>query len=205
MRDEIIRPALYFDKDCKILKNFLSIPYLQREDKSLIDILNKIYKYNEKNVQYKAKYIYFSTSSDIDGFNIGETELVMKIANMVGKENLLAKTHPRDRRKIYEDNGLTVIQEAGVPWEVIQLNHDFRGHIFLSMASGSVLSATAMLGDNIATWYLWNCVRDNNKWLRENIKRIEETLKALQKKGVCKSIHIAEQLSDFVWQNEGAL
>ncbi|HEG1241807.1 TPA: hypothetical protein SCN02_002979, partial [Enterococcus faecium] len=67
----------------------------------LSDIFNPMIDiYKEK------KYIFFTSVYDFEGGEpVGEYELVCKIADLVGKDNLIVKTHPRDVRTIYKDNG----------------------------------------------------------------------------------------------------
>lgn len=181
--------------DQKSEKEILQIPLIQKNDKTLIEILNQIYEYNVSKEHYSKKYIYFSS---IDETDLGETGLVLKIADIVGKDNLLIKTHPRDVRTVYEDHGLEVFRGSWVPWEISQLNYDFSEHVFLSMLSNSVLNATAMLGDEIPTWYLWNCVGASNAWLTDISRDITDVLNKLWKLDMCKCIHIAQNIHDFI-------
>ncbi len=176
-------------------KEILRIPPLKKSDQTFMEILNRIYEYDVSKERYRKKYIYFSS---IDEEGLGETELVLQIADIVGKDNLLIKTHPRDVRTVYEDHGLEVIPGSWVPWEISQLNYDFSEHVFLSLLSNSVLNATAMLGDEIPTWYLWKCVGRSNAWLRGISRDITDVLTGLWKQDLCRCIHIAENLDDFM-------
>ncbi len=171
------------------------IPLLNRNNHDLIQRLNTVFSYQPQKDLYPQKYLFFASSSDIDGNHVGETELVLRIADMVGKENLLVKKHPRDTRKVYEKQGITVAKNSAVPWEVIQLNHDFTDHIFLTVSSGSVLNASAMLEDDIATYFLYPCLKGKNqKWDKLCEQSIYGSIKKLQEKGHCQNHRIIEDI-----------
>ncbi|MEG0687792.1 MAG: hypothetical protein RR466_03800 [Hungatella sp.] len=138
------------------------IPPLRRENQEFIRRLNTIFDYSSEKDKFPQKYIYFATSSDIDGNSVGETDLVLQLGEILGEENLMIKVHPRDTRTVYEDAGLQVNRNSDIPWEVIQLNHDFSNYIFISLSSGSVLTASAMLGDDIESYYLFPVVAGKN-------------------------------------------
>ena len=158
------------------------IPLLSRENKELILILNQVFSYDQTLDKYPQKFIFFGSSSDIDGRPVGETELVLRIADMVGKENLLVKMHPRDRRDVYEKYGIAVSRNSAIPWEVIQLNNDFADHVFLTVSSGSVVNASAMLGDMIPTYFLYPMVKGKNTDMDKICSDVlETTVNALQK------------------------
>lgn len=143
--------GLFPDCDKKVHK----IPLIDRNDQELVRILNYCFDYCPEEDIYEKKYIFFGASRAIDGHETNETQIVLKIADMVGKDNLLVKMHPRDTRNVYEDHGITVSRVSSVPWEVIQMNHDFSKHIFITMSSGSVISGCALLDDEVETYLLY--------------------------------------------------
>lgn len=83
---------------------------------------------------------------------------MLKVANLVGKDNLLIKIHPRDLRTIYSDNGFNVDKNSLIPWEAIQLSSDFSDKVFLTINSGSVLSGSTMSEKPVKTFICINCV-----------------------------------------------
>jgi hypothetical protein len=104
------------------------------------DILRVIFDVDGSTLAYPEKYIFFAGMSDLEGGEpVGEYQLACKIAELVGKDNLLVKTHPRDPRKIYEENGFHVDNSA-VPWEVMELTRDFSDKILMTLTSTTVLS-----------------------------------------------------------------
>ena len=175
------------------------IPYLSREDHVFIKTVNTIFDYHPEEEHYLQKYLFFASSADIDGNPVGETELVMRVSDMVGKENLLVKMHPRDGRHVYEEQGISVSRNSAVPWEVIQLNHHFDDHVFLSVSSGSVLNTSAMLDDHIPTFFLYPLVKGKNTIVDRYCEQsVEKTVCALQKVGALKGTHIVRRLEDIL-------
>lgn len=66
----------------------------------------------------------------------------------------------------------------------MQLNYDFSNHVFLTLSSGSVLNASAILGDSIPTYYLYLYVKTrNNKLFLDCETSIRRRLESLQKMG----------------------
>ncbi len=168
-----------------------SIPILERSDSAFLQVINKAFEYNPLKDNFFRKIIYFATSSDIDNCPVGETELVLKIAEVVGKENLIVKIHPRDTRTVYEEKGLVVSRSSATPWEVIQLNHNMSNCIFLSLSSGSILNASVMLGDMVDTYYLYPLVKGKNKAFDQRCKEeISVLINELKECGRGKNIKI---------------
>lgn len=171
------------------------IPFLDKDDKEVIGILNSIFGYCS--IEYEEKYIYFSTSMDIDGKNIEEEWVVKQIAEAVGKDNIVIKVHPRDTRSVYQDMGLTIWKNSEIPWEIIQLNNDFRDKVFISLSSGSILNASAMLNENIRTFYIFPCVKGKDHFFDDYCEKLARLVKNLQELGYCKNHVITSQIEDI--------
>lgn len=150
--------------------------------------------------KYSQKYIFFTSVYDFEGGEpVGEFELVNKIADLVGKENLLVKTHPRDIRTIYQDNGFNVDKNSSIPWEAIQLSGDFSDKVFMTINSGSVLSGSTMSETPVRTYYMYKlCDISGNPSCQKNAVDIENLLNNEKMKGILKSVHIAEKLEDIL-------
>lgn len=135
----------FFPKLCDVdfpLRPLL-IPSISQTKHEIVAALKMIFQHVD--FPYQQRYIYFASSSDVDDNSFGETKMVLDIANIVGKNNLAVKMHPRDGRDVYEKEGLTVVENSYVPWEVFQLCNDFSDKVFLSATSGSFLAMSAML------------------------------------------------------------
>lgn len=175
----------------------IRIPLISR-DSRLLSALNTTFDYDPSAHSFPQKYVYFSTSADIDGHPVGETEIILKLADLVGKDNLLVKVHPRDGRDVFARNGLPVSRDSSTPWEVIQLNHDFTAHVFISLSSGSIINVTAMMNENIPTYMLYPLVAGKDTYMdTEHYARIANVINALKSiEGVLKSVKITDKLED---------
>lgn len=164
------------------------------------DILLKIFDVNLGENSYKEKYIFFTSVYDFEGGEpIGEYELVCKVADLVGKENLLIKTHPRDTRTIYEDSGFTVDKNSDIPWEAIQLSKDFSDKVFLTATSGSVLAGSFMSENPPKTFFMHKCCNvSGNSSAQKTIATIEELLNDVALKETLKTVSIANEIKDIL-------
>lgn len=137
--------------------NIKHIPPIE-DAKKIGETLKEIFSVNTDMLHINEKYIFFTSVYDFEGGNpIGETELVLEIADLVGKNNLIVKMHPRDGRTVFQKHNINVYTQSAVPWEAIQLNNDFSKKIFLTVNSGSVLGANMILKDKAKSYFLFNC------------------------------------------------
>jgi len=193
----------YFNPSLVLYKaryKFSKIPNIQ-QDTMLKKQLNYIFSYTPSNKDCSLKFIFFEQSFNRDGIKVDDLNLVLKIAEVVGKDNLLVKLHPRSVVDRFAEYGINTSKIIGIPWEVIQLNHDFSNHVFLTISSGSVVSPHLLMNVNVPTFFLFHCLNENNflittemedflqqlknnssiNWvIPENIEEMEEKLKALE-------------------------
>lgn len=170
---------------------FVKIPSISLNNVELKNILKYIFDYEISTNPYK--YIYFSSPSDIDGNSFGETELVLKIAEYVGKDNLLVKMHPRDNRNIYEKHGLNIMKNSFVPWEVMCLNDKYENIVMLTTLSGAFINSSATIENNRKGIFLCDAIQSDNNYLKQNSKEIKKMLNKLHKFGLCKNVKIYNQ------------
>ena len=133
----------------------IQIPRIKRGSECA-NILQQIFGLDSSKLDYHEKYIFFTSVYDFEGGKpIGEYEVACQVADLVGKDNLLIKVHPRDIRTIYADNGFHVDKNSAVPWEAIQLTGDFSDKVFLTATSGSVLAGSLLSDKPVPTCYLY--------------------------------------------------
>lgn len=128
----------------------------------------------EKN--YDRKYILFTSMGDCEGNSpIGEFDLFMRIADLVGKENIIVKEHPRDVRGLYEKNGFLVDRASNIPWEAIVLNNSIKGKIFISTISTSALSGNLLSDIKNTTYYMYKmCDLEDNVPVNISVNAIKK-------------------------------
>ena len=163
------------------------IPFLSSDDTETIKILNHIFDYKPEKESYPWKFIYLASSMDYDGAGIGEYNLVCKLAEYIGKENILIKMHPRDTSKKYEENGFTVSRNSVIPWELVLLNNDFTRHVFVSLSSSSMITGPAILKSDIESYYLYPLVHTSKKEIfQKTVRDVDNILNQFHKNGICK-------------------
>lgn len=154
------------------------IESFDRKDKYCLELINKIFDYNCLEDKYNQKYIFFEESFFCDGKDIDDLTLILKIADIVGKENILVKLHPRNKVDRFSKYGIVTNKTIGIPWEVIQMNNNFSDKVFLTISSGSVLASRLYFGDTIKTFLLYNCTNNMSDMVTEKylkyLKKVEE-------------------------------
>lgn len=163
-------------------------------------ILQRVFDIKKENLYYSQKYIFFTSVFDFEGGeSIGEYEVVCKVAELVGKENLLVKIHPRDLRTIYTDKGFNVDKNSAIPWEVIQLSGHFSDKVFLTVNSGSVLAGSFMSEKSVRTFFLYKlCDISGNTACQKNVKDIETLLQNKDMKDILSEVFIANKIEDII-------
>lgn len=184
-------------KETHLEWELITVPRIDEDINRLRQILNHVFNYVPENL---PPYIFFASSSDIDGKPFGETELVLKLAEYVGKDNLVVKVHPRDIRTVYQDANIKVMQNSLVPWEVMQLNLDVRRFHLLTVHSGSFISITAMMNDNqIKGDFLYRCIRCPKVFFAKRSKEIHGQLEKLHRNnlnmGLSDNINSLQEIS----------
>lgn len=139
-----------------------------------IEMLKNIFGLHEK-LDIKEKYIYFSSVLDFEGGEpIGELQLIEKVSNIVGKDNIIVKVHPRDSIQRFKEHGLKVFEYSNVPWEVLQLSLLDEEKVYLTTNSGSLLSNYIYDVDSKEAMYLyWLCNFDKNWNMKDTMKYLE--------------------------------
>lgn len=171
-----------------------------RLDSKTVQQIRAVFEIDKRELNYSRKYILFTTIFDFEGGEpIGEYELACRIADLVGKENLLIKQHPRDPRTIYTDNGFCVDGNSSIPWEAIQVSADFGSITYLTVNSGSVLSGSTLSETPIRTFFLYplcDCCR--NEKCQKTVKDLEAVLSNDEMKAILQSVHVAQKLEDII-------
>ncbi len=178
-------------------QEIIKIPSVTENNEEFVKIVNCVFDFKE--LEIKQKYIFFSSSSDIDGNAFGETEFVINLAQKVGAENLLVKMHPRDTRKVYEDFNITVMKNSYIPWEVFQLNGNFNNKILLTVHSGAFMSISALLNGDTKGYFLYPMFEKNpTPYFQKKTKEIELFLSEIHKNELAQNIISSHNINDII-------
>lgn len=106
--------------------------------KNYIEFVNQIFNYSQADT-ISQKYIFFDQNLSEMKTQFDKISVLNKIKEIVGKENLLVKLHPRNNTTEYAEN-FVVNKKTGIPWEVYLLNqNDIDDKVLIGMNSSSLV------------------------------------------------------------------
>lgn len=117
--------------------------------------------------QIKEKVIFFEGCFHADGLICDEYDLLMKIVDRVGAENVIVKRHPRVKIDRYTERGIHVMGETNIPWEVMLMSQSLEGKLLISVASFTCMSPLVIYGMEYRTMLLNNLKRGRIYFLEE--------------------------------------
>ena len=128
--------------------------------------------------EYERQYLYFEESFFWSMGNENDVKIIDYIAEIVGKENVAIKLHPRNEVNRFIDKGYKTNATYGVPWEVVAANlpsNDRR--VFLSFSSGAVLNYKFISNNSFKTILLYKCIGDDYYHVDDSVKQWFEKFK----------------------------
>ena len=173
-----------------------------KKDSKCVSAIKEIFEFN-MNENYKQKFIYFTSVYDFEGGEpIGEFKIVKKVQEIVGKDNLLIKVHPRDCRDVYNKSFFNVDSNSDVPWEVIQLSMDFSEKVFLTTTSGSVLAGSLLVDKPVQIYYLYKlCSFEKNTNAYKSVQTIKKLINDDKMCELFKNVRVIESLEELSYEN----
>lgn len=139
----VLRPDyLLIDVHCPVMK----IKEFQKNNSMFLYKINGIFGYKSEECDvYENKLIYFEECTQAEGKDFwGDIEAVNKIAEIVGKENVIVKRHPRNTKDRFAEAGFNTNRNTWIPWEVIMLNQDVSNSIMIAIGCNSIIMADVM-------------------------------------------------------------
>lgn len=162
---KVFEPELCeWNPNCRIDK----LDRLNPEDTVFKKIVNTIFDYYSIEDKYEEKFIFFEESFFADSEWNEDVKLVEKIADIVGKENLLIKTHPRNPVNRFKDLGYKTNTNTSVPWEVIALNINVADKVLLTISSTSAIAPAKFFNIRENSFSLMNCIENTPELLNGN-------------------------------------
>ena len=142
----------------------LAIPKISLSDKAFLTQLNQLFGYDKMEDRYDTPIIFFEESFRKEGYDIGDIELVEAIADIVGKENIMIKRHPRNDDNTFEQKGYKVNKNTVIPWEVIIMNNpDLQKKILVTICSGAAATPYTMFNMSINSVILLKLMKNREK------------------------------------------
>lgn len=131
---------------------------------------NKIFGLTEDDL-YKQKYIFFEQPFEEDIGKVNDLELVKSISEKVGKNNLIVKRHPRNKKNRFIDIGVTTNNNSSVPWEVVLMNMcDLQSKVLITVSSTCVITPWLLFGETTQIYSIYKLIKkiSDGKKLNEN-------------------------------------
>ena len=138
-------------------------------DTAFKNLINIIFDYDNMTDIYDKKYIYFEESFYADSGYMEDVELVEKIAECVGKDNIMVKIHPRNPENRFGELGYKTNKNTAIPWEVILLNNDFSDKVLITIASASIINPASLFHKKIRSFSMINCLDDIPELLKGDL------------------------------------
>lgn len=119
---------------------------IDKLDKKVVGTLNSIFGYDSNGDIYDRKFLFMEESFFADKYPVNDEEIVKGIADVVGRENLMVKLHPRNSENRFAPMGIKTNTTFGTPWELIALNQDIQNCTLISISSSSILQPYLLFG-----------------------------------------------------------
>lgn len=143
----------------------IQLKKIDKDNSCFKGYLNYIFSYNNTKDIYDRKIIFMEESLYIDDDERPDLKLLNKIADEVGKDNIMVKIHPRNPVNIFEKEGYKTNKDTAIPWELIIMNNDFSDKILITISSASILNPLTIFGIKLKAYSLYNCLSDKPKIL----------------------------------------
>ena len=134
------------------------LPSFNEHDTRYMNIVNALFDYAHCEDTYDRKIIFFEESYLAEHEDVPDIEIVNKMAELVGKENLMIKIHPRNPQNRFEKLGYKTNYNTSIPWELIMLNQSMNERILVTIASGAVINPYLYIGQKIRNYSLLKCL-----------------------------------------------
>lgn len=150
-----IKEILVYEPDLFSGSNYYEvnqIPKIDPETSHVINVFNELF--GECHVP-KERYIFLAEPFAVEGLNNDETAILDNIADIVGKEDIIVKLHPRMDSGIYESNGYKTFVETKKPWELFVLQSEFKDKMLVTVSSGAAITSRLLYNKEHKAVYLY--------------------------------------------------
>lgn len=115
------------------------------DDKELLSLLNEVFDFNiEETFVYKNKVVFLESCYDEDlELEKHQLELLNRVVESVGDENVLVKMHPSSPNDKYPENIKKVYSKT--PFEILALNMELDRCAFVSVCSSAIINPKLIL------------------------------------------------------------
>lgn len=141
-----------------------AIPKLDRTDRVLCDVVGKVFKVDKIP---EERVIFFEESYIGDGKLANDFQLFQEVVDIVGKENIIVKRHPRNQIDRFTPWGYKVMDNWRCPWEAQLLLNDVQGKIFVTISSTASVTPFLLFAQPVNAIHLLNRFVGNSPLLMD--------------------------------------
>ena len=152
------------------------LPKISPDNIAFRELINHIFDYDHIRDIYDKKLIFFEESHFLEGYSVPDVELVEKMADKVGKDNIMVKIHPRNPHNRFAQLGYKTNTDTAIPWEVIMLNQKLTDKILVTISSGSVIYPYLYFGIEAKSYSLIRCLDEPPGLMKGEMGKLMETV-----------------------------
>lgn len=94
-------------------------------------------------------YIFLEEAFFDDKIPSNDLELCQSMAELVGKENIIVKRHPRNRVNRFEGYGFRTMEQSGIPWEILLMKYDISRKVLITVSSNASITANLIFSKDM--------------------------------------------------------
>lgn len=95
--------------------------------------------------KYSEKYIFFEDGSR-DWTNDADIKIVEMISDIVGKENIFVRIHPRNPVNRFKELGYKTNEDTSIPWEILSGSIDIENKVLMTVYSQCIITPEIVYG-----------------------------------------------------------
>lgn len=140
------------------------IPAVDYRNKDIKDIFHGIF--GEAKLP-KEKFIFLEEAFFDDKIPSNDLELVLRIADIVGKDQMIVKLHPRNKVNRFKEYGFKTMEHTQVPWEITLMDEDITDKILFTVSSNASITSKLIFEKNMNVIMLYRMFTGRT-WLMGN-------------------------------------
>ena len=188
---------LFFEPENLLYKPNCKIYQIKRDlssKKEFKDTVDYIFGASKVIKNYDKKYIIFEEAALANNKDIDDEKVFDKIIDIVGRENVIIKLHPRTSTDRFTKKGIKTLGSDGIPWEAITCVGDFSDKVFISISSSSITTYKMFYGNKMNAYMLFKFLKPNLKQFDSKYDEFWDKFGKVTDEG---GIHIPETEEEF--------
>lgn len=162
-----------------------------KEFKKLIDDI-----FNASSIvkNYDKKFIIFEEATLANNPNVDDEKVFDKIIDIVGKDNVIIKLHPRTYEDRFTRKGIKTLGNEGIPWEALACVGNFQNKVLIAISSSSLTTYKSLFGNKMNGYLLFKFLNPGQEQFSNKYDKFWEKMGKVTQDG---GIHIPKNEKDF--------